>query len=224
MFLNFKFCPLFLGYRRRRSPSRNRKFVVVPSSPVWQRSNDMHLCTSPTENAVIYLEPTDNMSSPSTESCQSTTVDSSDLQSNTGFYQHSVGHIDSPFSGQEDQTVPGFMDKDNEDYLLPLVIETASSLKPSMYQSPLLPAENKPLEANVLRRAKEVLVDADIKTMAMHITKIDCMVGIAWYTILYSLHGQTYVGIPVRFHRRQIHLLTSWCVKQLGTYFLLQTV
>lgn len=153
--------------------------MVVPSSPVLQRSNDKHLCTSPTENAVIYLEPTDSTCSPTTKSCQSTTVDPSDLQSSTGLYQHSVGHIESPFSGQGDQTVPGFMGKDNEDYLLPLVIETVSSLKPSMYQSPLLPAENKPLEAKVLRRAKEVLVDADIKTMAMHITKIDCMVGIA---------------------------------------------
>lgn len=74
--------------------------------------------------------------------------------------------------------MPGFMDEDNEDYLMPLVIETASSFRPSLYQSLLLPAENKPLEAKVLKRAKEVLVDADTKTMAMHITKIDSMVGL----------------------------------------------
>ncbi|KAB5528496.1 hypothetical protein PHYPO_G00140840 [Pangasianodon hypophthalmus] len=169
--------PLNTLYGRRKSPSRNRKFVVVPSSPVLQRPDDMHLCTSPTESAVIYLEPTDNTWSPSTESCQSTAADPSDLQSSTGLYPHSLARIQSPFSGQEDQTVQGFMDEDNEDYLMPLVIESASSFRPSTYQSPLLPAENKPLEARVLRRAKEVLIDADTKTMAMHITKIDCMVA-----------------------------------------------
>ncbi|XP_047674194.1 SH2 domain containing 3Cb isoform X2 [Tachysurus fulvidraco] len=169
--------PLNTLYRRRRSPSRNRKFVVVPSSPVLQSPNDMELCTSPTESAFIYLEPTDNMWFPSTESCQSTTVDAIDLQSNTGLYPHSLAHTESPFSEKEEQTVPGFMDEDNEDYLMPLVTETASSFRPSVYQSLLLPAENKPLEAIVLRRVKEVLVEADTKMMAMHITKIDCMVA-----------------------------------------------
>ncbi|KAM9446224.1 SH2 domain containing 3Cb isoform 1-T2 [Clarias gariepinus] len=169
--------PMNTLHRRRRSPSRNRKFVVVPSSPVMQRPNDKHPCTSPTKSPVIYLEPTNNSWSLSTESCQSTTVDPSDLQSNTGLYPHSLVHIESSISGQEDQTVPGFMDEDNEDYLMPLVIETASSFRPSLYQSLLLPAENKPLEAKVLKRAKEVLVDADTKTMAMHITKIDSMVA-----------------------------------------------
>lgn len=72
----------------------------------------------------------------------------------------------------------GLMDEDNEDYLLPLMVETASSFNPCMYQSPLLPAENKPLETRVLKRVKEVLTDVDTKTMAMHITKVDCMVGL----------------------------------------------
>ncbi|XP_060763033.1 SH2 domain containing 3Cb [Neoarius graeffei] len=184
--------PLNTLYRRRSHPSRNRKFVVVPSSPVLQPPKDMHLCTSPTESAVIYLEPTDGTWSPSANSCQSTTADSSDLQSNTGLYPHSLAHIESPFSGQEEQTVPGFMDEDNEDYLMPFIIETASSFRPSMYQSPLLPAENKPLEARVLRSAKEVLVDADTKTMAMHITKIDCMVA-----HILDLSGESTRGMAV---------------------------
>lgn len=169
--------PLNTLYRRKKSPSRNRKFVVVPSSPVLKKPNDMHLCTSPTESAFIYLEPTDNMWSPNEESCQSTTEDTTDLQSNTGLYPHSLTQIESPFIEQHEQTVPGFMDEDNEDYLMPLVIETASSFRPSMYQSPLLPTENKPLEARVLRRAKEVLMDTDTKMIAMHITKIDCRVA-----------------------------------------------
>ncbi|KAF7687370.1 SH2 domain containing 3Cb [Silurus meridionalis] len=169
--------PMNTVYRGKRSPSRNRKFVVVPSSPVLQRPSNMHLCTSPNESTIIYLEPTDSMLSSSSESCQSTIADPSVLPSKTGLYPLSLAHIKSPFRGQEEQTVPGFMDEDNEDYLMPLVIETASSFRPSMYQSPVLPSENKPLEARLLKRAKEVLLDADTKTMAMHITKIDCMVA-----------------------------------------------
>ncbi|TSM85962.1 SH2 domain-containing protein 3C [Bagarius yarrelli] len=161
-------------HTHKRSPSRNRKFVVVPSSPVLQKPNDVHIHTSPTESAFIYLEPTDNTWSLSEEN---TTADATDLQSNTGLYPHSRTHIESPFSEQKKQTVPGLMDENNEDYLMPLVIETTSSFRPSTYQSPLLPTENKPLEAGVLRRAKEVLVDADTKMIAMHITKIDCMVA-----------------------------------------------
>ncbi|XP_072521368.1 SH2 domain containing 3Cb isoform X2 [Salminus brasiliensis] len=169
--------PVNTIYRRRRSPSRNRKFVVVPSSPVLQRPIETHLCASPTNSDVIYLEPTANIWSTMTRSCRSPTAESSNLQSNPTTSPPSPGHIEPPHSGQEEQTVTGLTEEDNDDYLMPLVVETASSFSPSMYQSPLLPAENKPLETRVLRRVKEVLSDADTKTMAMHITKVDCMVA-----------------------------------------------
>ncbi|XP_066512603.1 SH2 domain-containing protein 3C-like isoform X1 [Hoplias malabaricus] len=163
--------PINTLYRRRKSPSGNRKFVVVPSSPVLQRPLETQLCTSPTDRAVIYLEPTDNIWSTMTRSSQNTTAESSNLlcsPANTSQIQH---------SGQEEQTVTGLPEEDNEDYLMPLVVESASSFFPSVYQSPLLPTENKPLETRVLRRVKEVLTNADTKTMALNITKVDCMVA-----------------------------------------------
>ncbi|KAL6465452.1 hypothetical protein MHYP_G00255850 [Metynnis hypsauchen] len=167
--------PINTLYRRRRSPSRNRKFVVVPSSPVLEKPIETHLCTSPNDSAVIYLEPTVKIWSSMTRSCESPTAEPDNVQTSSAVSPPSPGHIE--HSGQEDQTVTGFMEEDNEDYLMPLVAETATSFSPSMYQSALLPAENKPLETRVLRRVKEVLTEADTKTMAMHITKVDCMVA-----------------------------------------------
>ncbi|XP_044051122.1 SH2 domain containing 3Cb isoform X2 [Siniperca chuatsi] len=57
------------------------------------------------------------------------------------------------------------------------VVETVSSFKPSRYQSPLMPKENKPLEVGILRRVKELLAEVDPRTAAKHITKADCMVA-----------------------------------------------
>ncbi|KAI4901707.1 hypothetical protein NFI96_029243 [Prochilodus magdalenae] len=167
--------PINTLYRRRRSPSGNRKFVVVPSSPFLEKPIETHLCTSPTHSAVIYLEPTANIWSSMTKSCQSPTPEPTNMQSSPVISPRNTSHTE--HSGQEEQTVTGLMEEDNEDYLMPLVVETASSFSPSMYQSALLPTENKPLETRVLRRVKEVLTDADTKTMAMHITKADCMVS-----------------------------------------------
>lgn len=63
-----------------------------------------------------------------------------------------------------------------DDYLVPFTMETVSCFRASTYQSPLLPAENKPLETRLLKRVKDVLCDVDVKTMATHITKHDCKV------------------------------------------------
>lgn len=65
--------------------------------------------------------------------------------------------------------------EDRNVYFSPLV-ETVSSFKPSRYQSPLMPKENKPLEVAILRRVKELLAEVDPRTAAKHITKADCMV------------------------------------------------
>ncbi|KAM7018749.1 SH2 domain containing 3Cb isoform 2-T2 [Tautogolabrus adspersus] len=57
------------------------------------------------------------------------------------------------------------------------VVETVSAFKPSRYQSPLMPKENKPLEVSILRRVKELLAEVDPRTAAKHITKADCKVA-----------------------------------------------
>lgn len=61
-------------------------------------------------------------------------------------------------------------------FSVPLV-EKVSSFKPGPYMSLLMPAENKPLEAGILKRVKELLTEVDARTTAWHITKVDCMVG-----------------------------------------------
>ncbi|KAM8885966.1 SH2 domain containing 3Cb isoform 2-T3 [Spinachia spinachia] len=66
--------------------------------------------------------------------------------------------------------------EDDNAYRSP-VVETASSFTPSRYRSPLLPAENRPLEVGVLRRVKELLAEVDPRTAARHITKADCRVA-----------------------------------------------
>ncbi|XP_076586296.1 SH2 domain containing 3Cb isoform X1 [Chaetodon auriga] len=66
--------------------------------------------------------------------------------------------------------------EDGKVYFSP-VVETVSSFKPSRYQSPLMPKENKPLEVGILRRVKELLAEVDPRTAAKHITKADCMVA-----------------------------------------------
>ncbi|XP_024277346.1 breast cancer anti-estrogen resistance protein 3 isoform X1 [Oncorhynchus tshawytscha] len=57
------------------------------------------------------------------------------------------------------------------------VLETASTFRPGEFESRLLPAENKPLEMSVLKRAKELLVQKDHHIIAKHILMADCQVA-----------------------------------------------
>ncbi|XP_041695289.1 breast cancer anti-estrogen resistance protein 3 isoform X1 [Coregonus clupeaformis] len=57
------------------------------------------------------------------------------------------------------------------------VLETASAFQPGEFESRLLPAENKPLEMSVLKRAKELLVQKEPHIIAMHILMADCQVA-----------------------------------------------
>lgn len=65
--------------------------------------------------------------------------------------------------------------EDGDAYCLP-VVEAVSSFRPSLYLSPLMAKENKPLEVGILRRTKELLAEVDPCTAAKHITKADCTV------------------------------------------------
>ncbi|CAB1324338.1 unnamed protein product [Coregonus sp. 'balchen'] len=57
------------------------------------------------------------------------------------------------------------------------VLETASAFQPGEFESRLLPAENKPLEMSVLKRAKGLLVQKEPHIIAMHILMADCQVA-----------------------------------------------
>ncbi|XP_072739516.1 SH2 domain-containing protein 3C isoform X1 [Ciconia boyciana] len=60
---------------------------------------------------------------------------------------------------------------------VPPTMETTSSFNPAAFQSLLIPPENKPLEMAVLKKVKELLAEVDVKTLAKHITKVDCLVA-----------------------------------------------
>lgn len=56
------------------------------------------------------------------------------------------------------------------------VVEMESVFRPSDFGSRLLPAENKPLEMVVLKRAKELLLSHDHQSIARHLLMADCQV------------------------------------------------
>nr|XP_055056667.1 SH2 domain containing 3Cb isoform X3 [Misgurnus anguillicaudatus] len=159
--------------RRRRSPSENRKFVIVPSSPVLQHSSEIRLCSSPPENTLICLEPTLNLLSAMTHSHQNINRESIEPR-----IDRTKGPVlgDLP-SVRQDIKALDCIEEYEDDYLVPFTMETVSCFRASSYQSPLLPAENKPLETRLLKTVKDILFKVDVRTMAMHITKADCMVA-----------------------------------------------
>lgn len=58
------------------------------------------------------------------------------------------------------------------------VFEMVSAFRPGEVEFRLLPPENKPLEMSVLKKAKELLVSQDPKTIAKHILQADCEVSL----------------------------------------------
>lgn len=57
-------------------------------------------------------------------------------------------------------------------------MEATSSFNLATFQSQLIPKENRPLEASLLRKVKELLSGVDARTLARHVTKVDCLVGV----------------------------------------------
>lgn len=62
------------------------------------------------------------------------------------------------------------------------IVETESAFRPADFGSRLLPAENKPLEMLVLKRAKELLLSHDHQSIARHLLKADCQVNVHAHT------------------------------------------
>uniref|UniRef100_A0A8C2VCV6 BCAR3 adaptor protein, NSP family member n=1 Tax=Chinchilla lanigera TaxID=34839 RepID=A0A8C2VCV6_CHILA len=57
------------------------------------------------------------------------------------------------------------------------LLETVSSFRPNDFESKLLPAENKPLDTAMLKRAKELFINSDPKVIAQHMLSMDCKVA-----------------------------------------------
>ncbi|XP_029415636.1 SH2 domain-containing protein 3C isoform X2 [Nannospalax galili] len=102
------------------------------------------------------------------------------------------------------------------------VVEATSSFNPATFQSLLIPKENRPLEVGLLRKVKELLSEVDARTLARHVTKVDCLVarilgvtkemqtlmGVRWGIELLTLpHGrQLRLDLLERFHTMSIML------------------
>lgn len=102
------------------------------------------------------------------------------------------------------------------------VVEAVSSFNPATFQSLLIPKENRPLEVGLLRKVKELLAEVDARTLAQHVTKVDCLVarilgvtkemqtlmGVRWGMELLTLpHGrQLRLDLLERFHTMSIML------------------
>ncbi|XP_029058801.1 SH2 domain-containing protein 3C isoform X1 [Monodon monoceros] len=102
------------------------------------------------------------------------------------------------------------------------IVEATSSFNPATFQSLLIPKDNRPLEMGLLRKVKELLAEVDARTLAQHVTKVDCLVarilgvtkemqtlmGVRWGMELLTLpHGrQLRLDLLERFHTMSIML------------------
>ncbi|KAL0192732.1 hypothetical protein M9458_011028, partial [Cirrhinus mrigala] len=112
-------------------PSENRKFVIVPSSPVLQKSSEIRLCSSPPENTLIYLEPTVHLLSSMTRSHQNNR-EANHPQNDPAISQADPVDTDHPFVRHDMQTLDCREEYD-EDYLVPFITDTVSCFRPSTY-------------------------------------------------------------------------------------------
>ncbi|XP_024618247.1 SH2 domain-containing protein 3C isoform X2 [Neophocaena asiaeorientalis asiaeorientalis] len=102
------------------------------------------------------------------------------------------------------------------------IVEATSSFNPATFQSLLIPKDNRPLEMGLLHKVKELLAEVDARTLAQHVTKVDCLVarilgvtkemqtlmGVRWGMELLTLpHGrQLRLDLLERFHTMSIML------------------
>ncbi|XP_054467014.1 SH2 domain containing 3Cb [Anoplopoma fimbria] len=149
-----------------RSPSSSRASSVAPSPSLSRRLDTPRPLTSPNNTLRRQCNdgprPHPNQDPPSSD----------DLGScYTELYPGPQSYV------ERLRVEEGSVGIDDENVYLSPVVETVSTFKPSRYQSPLMPRENKPLEVVILRRMKELLAEVDPRTAAKHITKADCMVA-----------------------------------------------
>uniref|UniRef100_A0A4W6CRF1 SH2 domain containing 3Cb n=1 Tax=Lates calcarifer TaxID=8187 RepID=A0A4W6CRF1_LATCA len=155
-----------------RSPCSSRAASVAPS-PALSRRSDTTQSTQPSPNSTLHRQynnisqPHLNQDSPSSET---------DGSCYTELYPGPQSYVERLRVEEVSVGVDPLRVEDGNVHFSP-VVETVSSFKPSRYQSPLMPKENKPLEVGILRRVKELLAEIDPRTAAKHITKADCMVA-----------------------------------------------
>ncbi|XP_034403173.1 SH2 domain-containing protein 3C isoform X2 [Cyclopterus lumpus] len=181
--------PAYSAITRQRAHSSGRALAVVPPSPQMRRSSDPQLSPSASNNPPEHPAHTSHSAHctpahlPSYQSHSSETAGSyCDLGPCPAGPAGPAGPPKPPTKSYverlrvEEGRGDGARAEGNGMFSAPQV-ETASSFRPSRYESCLMPAENKPLEMLVLKRVKELLAEVDAKTAAKHITMADCTVA-----------------------------------------------
>ncbi|KAM6986140.1 SH2 domain-containing protein 3C isoform 2-T2 [Aplochiton taeniatus] len=185
--------PAYSAITRHRTQSGGRALAVVPPSPVLRHASDPQLSPSANNNPPCLDHPAHTSHSanctPAHHACyqpQASEMAGSycDLRPCVAA-GNSVAPPTPPVKSYverlrveegREEGVSG-EDEGGEGGFSAPQVETASSFRPSRYQSALMPAENKPLEMAVLKRVKELLAEVDARTAAKHITMADCAVA-----------------------------------------------
>uniref|UniRef100_A0A3B4UJ71 SH2 domain containing 3Cb n=1 Tax=Seriola dumerili TaxID=41447 RepID=A0A3B4UJ71_SERDU len=151
-----------------RSPCSSRAVSVAPSPSLPRCSDTAQPPTSP--NSTLHRERDDR---PQPHPNQDSPFSDTDGSCYTELYPGPQSYVERLRVEEGSAGLDPLRVEDGNANFSP-VVETVSSFKPSGYQSPLMPKENKPLEVGVLRRVKELLAEIDPRTAAKHITKADC--------------------------------------------------
>ncbi|XP_028271094.1 SH2 domain-containing protein 3C-like [Parambassis ranga] len=147
-----------------RSPCSSRA-ASMPPSPSLPRNSPSSTIHRPHRDG---LQPHLNQDKPSSDA---------DVSCYTELYPSGPhSYVDRLQAEEASSSVDLLRAEDGNVYFSP-VVETASCFRPSVYRSPLMAKENKPLEVAILRRVKELLAEVDPRTAARHITKADCVVA-----------------------------------------------
>ncbi|XP_061680266.1 breast cancer anti-estrogen resistance protein 3 isoform X2 [Syngnathoides biaculeatus] len=92
-------------------------------------------------------------------------------------YHHAIEALENSSEEQEEDTGREEQEDEKRNVFLRPVVETESTFRPTEFNSRLLPAENKPLEMLVLKRAKELLLSHNHHSIARHLLMADCQVA-----------------------------------------------
>lgn len=175
--------PAYSAITRQRAHSGGRVLAVVPPSPVMRRSSDPQLSPSASDNPPEYPPHTSH-------SAHSSPAHHPSYQSHSSETAGSYCDLRPCPPGPPKPPTKSYVERlrveegreegareEGEGMFSAPQVETASSFRPSRYESCLMPAENKPLEMSVLKRVKELLAEVDARTTAKHITTVDCTVA-----------------------------------------------
>ena len=153
-----------------RSPCSSQTASVTPSPTLSRRSDSARLRPSP--SSTLHRQHLNRARLPLVQESPSSDTDGSCY---TELYPGLQSYVERLQVEESSTGIAPLREEDGNVYFSP-VVEAVSRFKPSRYQSPLMPSENKPLEVCILRRVKELLAEVDPRTAAKHITKGDCTV------------------------------------------------